>query len=175
METTYKTKTVSEQLGVNPTTIQRWVKYFNIPCHRNEHGHYLFKDSDILLLKNIKEQLNRGLSMAEVQIEQHNNKKETRPRTLKKEEMIEKFNELSTRMNDIERRLEEKADEVVAYQLLQHRSEIDDLLHKLTKLEHQIEQLQEKQQKESTIAFHRNDQKGTKKRRLASLLSIASE
>ncbi|WP_082407126.1 MerR family transcriptional regulator [Bacillus sp. JCM 19041] len=35
-----KTKEVSKAIGVNPTTIQRWTKFFEIKCEVNEQGHF---------------------------------------------------------------------------------------------------------------------------------------
>ncbi|WP_142675769.1 MerR family transcriptional regulator [Bacillus taeanensis] len=145
MEMILKTKQVSEELGVNPSTIQRWVKFFNLPCQRNEHGHYLFNEKHIEELRKIKDQLSEGLAMTDVQIDIP--KKEavkTKEFTLNNE--IEKrLDKLIMRIDNMERRLETKADEVVSAQLLQHRLEIDDLVKKINSLENTLLEMQEKQ------------------------------
>ncbi len=59
METIHKTKEVADLLNVNPTTVQRWIKYFNIECETNEHGHYLLTESHLTLLTSIQAQLKK--------------------------------------------------------------------------------------------------------------------
>ncbi|WP_052144673.1 MerR family transcriptional regulator [Halalkalibacter okhensis] len=72
MEMTMKTKEVSEQLGVNPTTVQRWAKYFGLVCETNEHGHYLFTNEHVAIMRNVQDQLKEGKRMKDIQIEDTN-------------------------------------------------------------------------------------------------------
>ena len=172
---TLKTKTVSEELGVNPTTVQRWVKHFEIPCKRNQHGHYIFTQSDLLLLKNIKEQLRQGLSMSEVRVsipkKEHATETHT-PAAVSTGDLTRKFDTIVMRIKNVEQQLEDKADEIVSVQLLQHRNEIDDLLKKITKLEAEVENMKNRlaEKEESALSLQQEKGKAPKKRWLASFI-----
>lgn len=135
MESVFKTKEVSRILGVNPTTIQRWVKFFHIPCEKNEHGHYLFNENNIAQLNKIKEQLDQGLPMSKVKLSASDEPK------YKVEDVIKKFNHMTKRIENIEHRLEEKATNVVNIQLLQHRRELEKLHQLVENMKHDIQQL----------------------------------
>ena len=63
-----KTRVVSKKLGVHPTTVQRWVKFFDLDTRKNEHGHYLYTDNDLALFQEIKQQLENGLALSEISL-----------------------------------------------------------------------------------------------------------
>ncbi|WP_246625093.1 MerR family transcriptional regulator [Fictibacillus nanhaiensis] len=134
-----KTKTVSEELGVNPTTVQRWVRHFNIPCDKNEHGHYLFKQEDIEQLREIKIQLDNGLLMSDIQIESFSTPEKSFELPIHFEE---KFKRLNEAIESIEKKVEEKADAVVSYQMLQHASEVEELIKKMENMESRLQDLE---------------------------------
>jgi chromosome-anchoring protein RacA len=145
MEKVLKTKEVSEELGVNPTTVQRWIKYFDIPCKTNELGHYLIAQQELETLLNIKERLNRGFTMKEI-------REKSDPAQVvkeKKEKMIatnvleDKLEQLIIHIEQIERKLSVKADEVVEYQVLQHRSELDNLFTMITKIDERMSKIEQ--------------------------------
>lgn len=132
-----KTKTVSRQLDVNPSTIQRWVKHFDLPCRKNEHGHLLFNERDIEQLKMIQKQLENGLSMDEVD---PNLKESQKPvEHLSMAQYEKRIEEMVERIRSVEKKLSEKADEVVSVRLYQHRSEIDDLTKSIGNIEKRIQ------------------------------------
>lgn len=134
-----KTKTVSEELGVNPTTVQRWVRHFNIQCDKNEHGHYLFKQEDIEQLREIKAQLDNGLLMSDIQIQSfHTSEKSVELPT----QFEEKFDRLNEAIRALEKKVEEKADAVVSYQMLQHASELEELIKKMENMEARLQDLE---------------------------------
>lgn len=134
-----KTKTVSEELGVNPTTVQRWVRHFNIQCDKNEHGHYLFRQEDIEQLKEIKSQLDNGLLMSDIQIQSI----QTTDKSLElPTQFEEKFSRLNAAIEALEKKIEEKADAVVSYQMLQHASELEELIKKMENMEARLQDLE---------------------------------
>ncbi len=145
MERIYKTREVSEVLAVNPTTIQRWIKSFNIPCETNELGHYLIKEQELTVLKQIKEQLNRGFTMNEIR------KTTTSSKVIevKNEKMIpatvfeDKLEQLMIYIEQLERKLSVKADEVVEYQVLQHRNELDSLFAMMKKIDERMMKIEQ--------------------------------
>lgn len=139
MEMVLKTKTVSEELGVNPTTVQRWVRHFNIQCDKNEHGHYLFRQEDIEQLKEIKLQLDNGLLMSDIQIQSI----QTTDKSLElPTQFEEKFSRLNAAIEALEKKIEEKADAVVSYQMLQHASELEELIKKMENMEARLQDLE---------------------------------
>ncbi|GGB52340.1 chromosome-anchoring protein RacA [Fictibacillus barbaricus] len=139
MEMVLKTKTVSEELGVNPTTVQRWVRHFNIQCDKNEHGHYLFRQEDIEQLKEIKSQLDNGLLMSDIQIQSI----QTTDKSLElPTQFEEKFSRLNAAIEALEKKIEEKADAVVSYQMLQHASELEELIKKMENMEARLQDLE---------------------------------
>lgn len=131
-----KTKTVSGQLHVNPSTIQRWVKYFDLPCKKNEHGHLLFSERNIEQLKYIKKQLNNGLAMDEV--DPVLKEPEESPETMSMAQYEVRMDKMVSRLNEMERTLSQKADEVVSVRLYQHRSEIDQLTKTIGEVESRL-------------------------------------
>ncbi|MDN4522857.1 MerR family transcriptional regulator [Fictibacillus fluitans] len=143
MEMVFKTKTVSEELGVNPTTIQRWVKHFNLACQKNDHGHYLFSEQDIEDLREIKKQLDAGLLMGDIQIAAAKTK-EAEPKAQPAIAFDERFDQLMAQIEKLEKKLEEKADDVLSYQVLQHATEMDDMMKRLVKIEEKIEDIEVK-------------------------------
>ncbi|RAK19958.1 chromosome-anchoring protein RacA [Anoxybacillus vitaminiphilus] len=128
-----KTSSVAKRLGVSPKTVQRWIKKHNIPCPRNEAGHYIFDTETITLLEQIKFEQNTAL--------------EEDDEETTKEEMFEihvkpHLEQMSARLHSVERKLEQKADDVVSFQILQHRKEIEELVEHIQQLENRIAQLE---------------------------------
>jgi chromosome-anchoring protein RacA len=110
-----------------------------IQCDKNEHGHYLFKQEDIEQLKEIKAQLDSGLLMSDIQIQtiQSNERSLELPTQFE-----EKFNRLHAAIVSLEKKVEEKADSVVSYQMLQHASEVEELIKKMENMEVRLQDLE---------------------------------
>lgn len=130
MQNVLKTKDVSQLLGVSPKTVLSWVKNHKIACQKNEQGHYLFNAANIEELKSIQQQLyGEGI------------KEQT---AVEKEEMVprhvfnRKMKEMMAIVEEMQYQLNEKADAVVSYQLLNHRAEIEEMNKLLAKLEQRV-------------------------------------
>jgi len=130
------TSAVAKLLGVSSSTVQRWVKQLGIDMERNELGHYLFNEEDIQLLKQVQEQLNNGVSLQEVSV----GKKTQRKGAAK--QIDPAAGKLLERIQVLEQKMNSKADDVVTYQLLQHRREIEDLQTQLKEMSAKIEKLE---------------------------------
>ncbi|PFG13578.1 MerR family transcriptional regulator [Bacillus sp. es.036] len=136
-----KTKQVSDELGVNPTTVQRWVKYFDLACEKNELGHFLFSSETVEELKSIKNDLRRGYSMEKIKSSGTGGSQEQVMITPERfEQRLDRF---SVRLEQLERQLEEKANEVITVQVLQHRTELDELMQKINMLEEKLIELED--------------------------------
>ncbi|KMM38195.1 MerR family transcriptional regulator [Guptibacillus hwajinpoensis] len=136
-----KTKQVSDELGVNPTTVQRWVKYFELSCEKNEKGHFLFTNDTLEELKSIKNDLRKGYSMEK--IKGGTNEKSSPIKVISQESFEQRLDRFTVRLEQLERQLEEKANEVITVQVLQHRSELDELVKKVTSLEEKLVELED--------------------------------
>ncbi|KON86492.1 chromosome segregation protein [Sporosarcina globispora] len=134
------TSAAAKLLGVSPSTIQRWVKQLELRTERNELGHYLFTNEDIDLLKQVQEQLNQGIILQDVTV----NGKNARKGTVKGDISAPAMEKIYLKISELEQRLNGKADDVVSYQLLQHRSEIEELQKENARLLKRIEDLEAK-------------------------------
>ncbi|RSD25467.1 MerR family transcriptional regulator [Mesobacillus subterraneus] len=133
------TNAVAKLLGVSPSTIQRWVKQANLQMERTELGHYQYSDESIGILRDIQEQLNNGILLQDLKIKGRKTRKATAT-TVVPDGTLDK---ISSRLDEMEKKLAGKADEVVSYQLLQHRREIEDLQNEITRLNEIISSMQE--------------------------------
>lgn len=139
-----KTKEMSVAIGVNPTTIQRWTKYFKITCDVNEQGHFLYHEAHIKLFKHIQQQLQAGKRLKDVTL----TKKASTVPNVQYEAKLEK---VFVQVNDLEEKLATKADDVVSYQLLKHRSELDEMMKLLDKLEHRLDSIEQRYANEKQV------------------------
>jgi chromosome-anchoring protein RacA len=135
------TSAVAKLLGVSPSTVQRWVKQLELRTERNELGHYLFTDEDIDLLKQVQDQLNQGMILQEVTVKG----KKARKGTVQSELTNPAMEKVLLKISELEQRLNGKADDVVSYQLLQHRREIEEFQKEIEQLNKRIEALEAKQ------------------------------
>jgi chromosome-anchoring protein RacA len=133
------TSEVANLLGVSPSTIQRWVKQLDLPMDRNERGHYHFKNDDIGLLKDIQVRVQNGILLQDIAPLKE---KKIRTGVIKTVENNQPVEKLSLKVRELELRLNDKADSVASYQLLQHRQDIEELQSKVKQLNQQIECLQ---------------------------------
>lgn len=127
------TGAVSKLLGVSSSTVQRWVKHLGLEMERNEFGHFLYSQEDVETLKEFKEQIQSGIPIQHIQV-----RKPTRRGSVK---FLQKQSSLVDKVNKLERSIENKADSVVTYQLLQHRREIEELQGKIEQLTNQVDEL----------------------------------
>ncbi|WP_121613284.1 MerR family transcriptional regulator [Mesobacillus foraminis] len=142
------TNAVAKLLGVSPSTIQRWVKQANLRMKRNELGHYVFSDESIEILKSIQEKVNNGVLLQDIAAAA----KKTRQAAVKTEVAHPDFDKLTAKISELEAKLERKADEIVSYQLLQHRREIEELNETIDHLKDRIEMLEDKSAKDQLEA-----------------------
>ncbi|MBO1511973.1 MerR family transcriptional regulator [Metabacillus bambusae] len=142
------TAAVAKLLGVSRRTVMRWVNQLNMELDKNELGHYQFTEADIECLKEIQEQTNNQ-SLPQPTQTNHT----TRLGTLKSEASVDtsKVAALNERVDELERKMQSKADDVVSYQLLQHRREMEELINKISSLEKKVEELENSQQKREPI------------------------
>lgn len=142
------TAAVAKLLGVSRRTVMRWVNQLNMELDKNELGHYQFTEADVDRLKEIQEQTNYQSLPQPTQTNYT-----SRSGTLKSETSVDasKVAALNERVDELERKMQSKADDVVSYQLLQHRREMEELINKISSLEKKVEELEKSQQKREPI------------------------
>jgi chromosome-anchoring protein RacA len=133
------TSSVAKMLGVSPSTIQRWVKQANLQMERTELGHYQFSEESIGILKDIKEQLNNGVLLQDLNIKGKKPRKAAVIVPITDDVMVQ----LIKRMETLENKVSGKADDIVSYQILQHRREIEEMQNEIARLNEVIESMQQ--------------------------------
>jgi chromosome-anchoring protein RacA len=133
------TSEVAKILGVSASTIQRWIKQLELPMERNERGHFHFSQGDIEILRGIKEQIQNGSLLQEITTAET---KKPRKGSIRTEPHHDQFEKLVRKVSELEISINAKADSVASYQLLQHRSEIEELQNQIKLLNKQVETLQ---------------------------------
>ena len=140
---TKKTKDVSVVLSVSQTTIKRWASQFPADFQKDHLGHYIFSDHQISQLLYIKDQIERGntLDLIKLPVRAVADPVQKKPVTA-----IPPVDDtkLLSRIREVERSLEQKADEVVSAQVLQHRAELDELRQMVAQLAATVETMQGK-------------------------------
>jgi len=134
------TNRLASELAVSPKTIRRWIQFLDLQVGKNEHGHYIFTTQDLELFTKIKENIKNGKTRAEIKRNIMTNNLEPKPQidVHHPEEHEDKFKIIFQQLKIQEKRISEKADEVVAYQILVHRKEIEELQTKILLLEEKI-------------------------------------
>ncbi|WP_078543412.1 MerR family transcriptional regulator [Litchfieldia alkalitelluris] len=137
------TAALAAKVGVSIRTIRKWIKFFDLHCNKNEHGHYVFTDEDYTFFCQIRDHVASGRPKHEIKINTPR-KGILRNTMIKTTEhpLQQQISSLLERIERNEKNIERKASEVVSYQLLQHRREIDELNQKVEKLEAYIQDLE---------------------------------
>ncbi|WP_088070436.1 MerR family transcriptional regulator [Gottfriedia luciferensis] len=121
----FTTSQVAERLQLTNKKVLFFSKKGNLTLERTNNG-YLFKEEQIQQIKEIYE-----ASVQSIEPKKH------------EEEDSLLLKELTQKLLKLEEKIETKANEVVSVQILEHRSEIEDLKKVVVKLENQVENLTE--------------------------------
>lgn len=138
------TAELAHQVGISTKTVRRWMREYSIPCQKNEYGHYVFSEEDLAHYCSIRDLIKSGIPTDEIKKKMKQPRKGTiRAMQMKNSRPVEEMvTELLQRIEQNERRIESKASDVVSYQLLQHRKELDELQKKVQQLESYIKELE---------------------------------
>ncbi|MGZ0087080.1 MerR family transcriptional regulator [Caldibacillus thermoamylovorans] len=171
-----KTTDVAARLGVSPKTIQRWVRKYDIPLRKNEAGHYLFDEKTIALLERVKFEQSATLerpaaarhpsATASLPTDNQPKQEATSPTlaVLRQPSLEPEIARISSRLNQLEQQLGQKADDVVSVQLLHHRREMEEITARLAALEQLVARL-EQQLNNKPPSSHEPPQPPKRKRR----------
>ncbi|MFC4598280.1 MerR family transcriptional regulator [Cohnella hongkongensis] len=164
-----KTREASERLGVSQTTVKRWASHYPSSFRKDPLGHYVFSQREFGLLQYIQSEIERGQTLEQISLPAapapvHHAAAAEAPRLAERTSSslwpvphavaaeappssssgvtADDKKELLARMVEIERILDQKADEVVSAQVRQHRTELDELRRIVARLSAAVEALQ---------------------------------
>ncbi|PFD36926.1 chromosome segregation protein [Bacillus cereus] len=122
----YKTPFIAKKLGVSPKAVVRIAQQLNLTIGKNKYGHFIFTQGD----------LDQMLEFHRSQADQSHN---TPPAQLTSsndfEQLAAQLNTITKRLDRMEEQMQDKANDVVTYQLLQHRREMEEMLERIQNLE----------------------------------------
>lgn len=157
----YKTPYIAKKLGVSPKAVLRIAQQLNLSIEKNKYGHYVFSKDDF------NQMLEFHLSNAE-QIPEIPTNQGTQTKVPPEfDDFAKQLNLIIQRLDRLEEKVQDKADDVVNYQLLQHRSEMEEMLVRIENLEASLEK---KETLYITPAFEREETPKPKRRKM--ILSI---
>ena len=148
----FKTKEVSHQIGVSERTIRKWVNQYDIPHQKNNKGHYLFNEKSIQHLKNIKDHEKKETQYS------IRNKETNLTNSITIQDANQQLDQMLTRLDLVEMKLSEKADEIVSVQVLNHRNEIDEIFKRMDEMDQKITKLMENHSLEMTPKVHEQNE-----------------
>lgn len=139
-----KSKEAAISLNVSQTTIKRWASYYPTVFRKDRFGHYMFNERDLELLGLIKSAIERGETMEQIKLPVPGSEQprlhEAFLETAASSELLRTADDdVLTRILQMERRLDQKADEVVNAQILQHREELEELRRMIEQLAASVE------------------------------------
>ncbi|EOP70527.1 chromosome-anchoring protein RacA [Bacillus cereus] len=141
----YKTPFIAKKLGVSPKAVVRIAQQLNLTIKKNKYGHFIFTQGDLdLMLEYHRSQMDQPHNSQTTQKTSSNDveKLKTQVNTIVQNTSSNDFKQLTAQLTTITRRLDrmeeqmqDKANDVVTYQLLQHRREMEEMLERIQKLE----------------------------------------
>ncbi|PYZ94553.1 hypothetical protein CR194_03195 [Salipaludibacillus keqinensis] len=170
----WKTKDIADELRVNPSTVQRWIKYFQLPYEVNKHGHFELTEETYQKLHHIHSETKEGKKMRHISLSEATSSINIRP----KEKMVpaqrldERIEKLIIQVEQLDRNLHTKADEVVEYQVLNHRKEINELNGLISQLTQRLKVLEDELSKKEKASKDKSGEIPLRKRRLAGIFSL---
>lgn len=140
----YKTPFIAKKLGVSPKAVVRIAQQLNLTI-KNKYGHFIFTQGDLdLMLEYHRSQMDQPQNSQTTQKPSSNDveKLKTQINTIVQntssndfEQLTAQFTTITRRLDRMEEQMQDKANDVVTYQLLQHRREIEEMLERIQKLE----------------------------------------
>ncbi|EOO22888.1 MULTISPECIES: chromosome-anchoring protein RacA [Bacillus] len=141
----YKTPFIAKKLGVSPKAVVRIAQQLNLTIKKNKYGHFIFAQGDLdLMLEYHRSQMDQPQNSQTTQKISSNDveKLKTQVNTIVQntssndfEQLTAQFTTITRRLDRMEEQMQNKANDVVTYQLLQHRREIEEMLERIQKLE----------------------------------------
>ncbi|ENQ3106396.1 chromosome-anchoring protein RacA [Bacillus sp. 491mf] len=130
----YKTPMIAKTLGISPKAVIRLAQQMGLELKKNKFGHYVFFEKDL------QQMLDFQRSAPSQNHEPSSYHAAEAAPSNEMEQFIKELKHLSLRLDRLEEKLHNKADDVVSYQLLQHRNEMEEMYAKINQLEAALKQ-----------------------------------
>ncbi len=137
-----KTREAAERLGVSQTTIKRWAAHYPASFRKDPLGHYVFSQREFALLQHIQSEIERGHTLEQITLPGASASVDKPADSPSSPTIGADQRELLLRIFEVERSLDQKADEVVSAQVRQHRAELEELRRTVVQLAAAIETLE---------------------------------
>ncbi|MGG2015394.1 chromosome segregation protein [Bacillus sp. S10(2024)] len=125
----YKTPMIAKTLGISPKAVIRLAQQIGLELKKNKFGHYVFDEKDLQQMLDFQRSVpshNHELSSYHAAEAAPSNEMQ---------QFIKELKHISIRLDRLEEKLQDKADDVVSYQLLHHRNEMEEMHAKIDQLE----------------------------------------
>ncbi|MDM5188522.1 chromosome-anchoring protein RacA [Bacillus sp. DX4.1] len=129
----YKTPFMAKKLGVSPKAVVRIAQQLELNIEKNKYGHFIFTQKD---LDQMLEFQRSSLEQTPAPPSSQNSEAKS---SSEFEQFAKQLNAITQRLDRMEEKMQDKADDVVSYQLLQHRREMEEMLERIQKLEVALE------------------------------------
>lgn len=125
---------IAKKLGISPKAVIRLAQQIGLELKKNKFGHYVFYENDLQQMLEFQ----RSAPSHNHEPSSHH-AAEAAPSN-EMQQFIKELKHISLRLDRLEEKLQNKADDVVSYQLLQHRNEMEDMYTKIKQLEEALKQ-----------------------------------
>ncbi|MEH7464521.1 chromosome segregation protein [Bacillus thuringiensis] len=125
----YKTPMIAKTLGISPKAVIRLAQQIGLELKKNKFGHYVFYEKDL------QQMLDFQRSAPSHKHEPSSYHAAEAAPSNEMQQFIKELKHISLRLDRLEEKLQDKADDVVSYQLLQHRNEMEEMHAKIDQLE----------------------------------------
>ncbi|MCP1123637.1 MULTISPECIES: chromosome segregation protein [Bacillus] len=130
----YKTPMIAKKLGTSPKAVIRLAQQIGLELKKNKFGHYVFYEQDL------QQMLEFQRSVPNQEHEPSSYHAAEAAPSNEMQQFITQLKDISLRLDRLEEKLQEKADDVVNYQLLQHRNEMEEMHARIEQLEMTLKQ-----------------------------------
>ncbi|MBO9129318.1 chromosome segregation protein [Bacillus sp. 165] len=171
----YKTPMVAQKLGVSSKVILRIVQQLDLNLQKNKFGHYLFSQKDIdqiLAYHEVSQGITESAATESIADEEEIEAPPVHKSPDTELLFQQQLEELSRRVDRNEESIGEKASDIVAYQVLQHRNEIEELMGQIKELTERISVLERRKNNVHDLPSAYKIEKPKRKRMLLSIFGL---
>jgi chromosome-anchoring protein RacA len=143
----YRTKDVARELNVSATTVKRWACHFRNRFRKDEAGRYVFSEEDLDKLRLVKQRLDEGAQLNSIELGGTTDETEAAAEVAAASTVSETAapaldKRLWERLDMLELQLDQKANEVTEFKVLQHRKELDELRSQIADICQTLERME---------------------------------